>query len=322
MEDMRRREFLQMSSGAIAARPLGGYRLMDLPEQIDAGWYSRKRQFASLPMSRVAFVEHGQGPAALFVHGYPLNGFQWRGALERLHLHRRCIAPDAMGLGFTETPAEQIISPETQADVLVALLDSLKIDDVDLVANDSGGMVAQIFVAKYPKRVRTLLLTNCDVDTNNPPPQFLPLVSLARKGVLVDGFIVPQLKDKQLARSMKGIGGLAYSYPDRLSDEAIETYFRPLVATPLKKAQVEQYAIAMGTNALMEIREELHRWKGAARMVWAMKDTFFGVEWAEWLDRMLPGSHGVRRVEQANLFFPEEMPELIADEAKTLWGVS
>jgi hypothetical protein len=37
-------------------------------------------------------------------------------------------------------------------------------------------------------------------------------------------------------------------------------------------------------------------------------------------DRTLPGSTGVRRVEGANLFFPEEMPELFAEEATRLWS--
>ena len=45
------------------------------------------------------------------------------------------------------------------------------------------------------------------------------------------------------------------------------------------------------------------------------------MKWAEWLDRTLPGSRGVRRVEGAKVFFPEEMPELIAEEAKLLWRV-
>ena len=57
---------------------------------------------------------------------------------------------------------------------------------------------------------------------------------------------------------------------------------------------------------------------------WAMKremDTLFGVEWAEWLDRTRPGSRGVRRLGEANLFFPEEMPDLIAEEAEMLWNL-
>ncbi len=142
--------------------------LAKTPPRIGAAWYRRSRRFVDLSASRVAYVEHGRGPAALFVHGYPLNGFQWRGALERLHVHRRCIAPDLMGMGFTQTPKGQTISPENQATMLAMLLDALHVDAVDLVANDSGGLVAQLFVVKYPQRVRTLLLTNCDVDENSP----------------------------------------------------------------------------------------------------------------------------------------------------------
>ena len=204
--------------------------------------------------------------------------------------------------------------------MLVMLLDSLHINAVDLVANDSGGLVAQLFLAKYPSRVRTLLLTNCDVDENSSPPQFLPFIEQAKKGTFVDEFIVPQLKDKQVARSLQGMGGLAFTNPENLADETIETYFRPLVETPLKKSQVNEYAVSMGTNSLVAIREELHQWKGPARMVWGLKDVLFSVKWAEWLDRTLPGSRGVRRVEGANLFFPEEMPDLIAEEAARLWN--
>jgi hypothetical protein len=53
-----------------------------------------------------------------------------------------------------------------------------------------------------------------------------------------------------------------------------------------------------------------------------LKDTFFPVEWADWLHRTLPGSRGVRRLEDANLFFTEEMPDVIAEEARKLWNVS
>jgi haloalkane dehalogenase len=291
-------------------------------QPIDAKAFHATRKFADLPVSRVAYVERGHGLAALFVHGYALNGFQWRGALERLQVYRRCIAPDVMGMGYTQTPEGQVISPETQAEMLGMLLDSLHIDTVDLVANDSGGLVAQLFLAKYPHRVRTLLLTNCDVDENNPPPKFVPFIGLAKQGLLVDQFIVPHLNDKQFARSAKGMGGLAYTHPESFTDEVIETYFRPLVETPLRKSQLNQYTASFATNDLVGIREDLQRWKGPARMVWALKDVFFGVEWAEWLDRTLPGSRGVRRLEGANLFFPEEMPEVIAEEAMALWDSS
>ena len=42
------------------------------------------------------------------------------------------------------------------------------------------------------------------------------------------------------------------------------------------------------------------------RMVWRSKDPVFGVQWAEWLDPTLPNSHGIRRGEDAKLFFPKK----------------
>jgi len=316
---MTRRHFLKNSAAALPAVTTLPHIFAKHSLPIDAAWYQRFRRFANLPQARTAYVEAGHGPAALFIHGYPLNSYHWRGAIERLQTHRRCIAPDLMSLGLTETREGQTISPHTQAAMLAALLDHLHIDTVDLVANDSGGLTAQIFLSQYPNRVRSLLLTNCDVDRNSPPAGFLPLVDLARRGTLVDSFFIPQLNDKNLARSSKGLGGLAYTYPDRLTDETIDIYLRPLAQSQLRKKQLNQFTLALAVNDLVAIRENLGQWKGPARMVWGLKDPLFGVEWAEWLDRTFPNSRGIRRVEDANLFFPEEMPDLIAEEATHLW---
>ena len=110
-------------------------------------------------MARVAYVERGTVPvSALFMHGFPLNSYQWRGALQRLSKYRHCIAPDVMGLGFTEVPATQPITPATQAAMLAALLDRLNIHAVDLVANDSGGAVSRSFLSQL---IRTACVLCC-----------------------------------------------------------------------------------------------------------------------------------------------------------------
>jgi pimeloyl-ACP methyl ester carboxylesterase len=287
---------------------------------MNAKEFHASRKFANLPISRIAYVERGRGPAALFLHGYPLNGFQWRGALDRLSKHRRCIAPDFMGLGYTETPEDQNLSPQAQADMLAAFLDQLRIDAADLVANDSGGAVAQLFVARHPARVRTLLLTNCDVHENSPPAASLPFIEAARTGALAES-IARQLADKALARSPKGLGGVAYTDQANLTDEAIEYYFSPVVSSPLRKAQFNRYGISFETNPLVAIEPDLKRCAAPARIVWGTGDIFFDVSWAEWLNRTLPQSRGVRRIEGAKLFFPEEMPDIIAKEAVKLWSV-
>jgi pimeloyl-ACP methyl ester carboxylesterase len=315
---MRRRDFLLTTTAAAAGAVLGDVALRGTP-RLDARAYDARRRFTPTPFGRIAHVEHGAGPAALFVHGYPLNGFQWRGALERLGDVRRCLAPDLLGLGYTEAAVSQDLAPAAQAAMLVAWLDALRIDAVDLVANDSGGAVAQLLAAHHPARVRSLLLTNCDVHTNSPPAALAPVIAQARAGTLAETFLAPQLADPRRARMPDGLGGLAYTDPARLTDESVAYYFAPLLATPTRRAQFERYAVAFEPNPLARIEPLLRRVTAPARMVWGTGDPLFGVEWAAWLDTVLPGSRGVRRVEGAKLFFPEEMPALVAAEARALW---
>jgi pimeloyl-ACP methyl ester carboxylesterase len=276
------------------------------------------RRFAMTPFGRIAYVERGTGPAAVFLHGWPLNGFQWRGAIERLAGHRRCIAPDFVGLGYSEGPAGADVTPRAQARMIAALLDRLGIDAIDVVCNDSGGVIAQLFATLYPQRVRTLLITTTEVGQNNPPPSFRPVVQLARQGVLAQLFPVAALASYDQGRA--GGLGQAYTDPANLTDECIETYLRPLVSSPERIAQFHAYTVALDENVLVPIEPQLRRFRAPARLVWSEQAAGFPVETAQWLDQALPGSRGLRIVPGAKLFFPEEMPDIIAEEAVRLWS--
>ncbi len=287
---------------------------------LDAASAAALRRFVDTPFGRIACLERGAGPGALFLHGFPLNGLQWRGSLERLAPYRRCLAPDFMGLGYSEVSARQDLSPQAQADMLAAFLDRLGIASVDLIANDSGMTVAQLFAAQRPARVRTLLLTNGDVHENSPPAQMRNSINAAKAGSY-DQKMQRHLDDRIYARSGKGILGSAYMNPAGVTDETLEYYFAPLVASPLRRAQLNRHLAAHEPNPLPALAPALGRLDVPARMLWGTADPLFPVAWASWLDRTLPGSRGIRRVEGGRLFWPEEMPDLVAEEARRLWGV-
>jgi pimeloyl-ACP methyl ester carboxylesterase len=318
---MNRRTFLASSAGLAGAAlfPTHGESIAASGARAwTAAEFHGARRFADTRSGRIAYVERGRGPVALFLHGLPLNGFQWRGVMAACEDERRCLAPDFLGLGYTETRPDQDLAPLAQTAMIAAFLDALAIDAVDVVANDSGGAVAQLLAARHPARVRTLLLTNCDVHTNSPPKAMAPELEAARKGTLADG-LARHVTDKAFARSAEGIGGACFTSREHPTDEAIDCYFAPLVATPGRRAQLHAYLLAFEPNPLPAIEPALKRCQAPARMVWGTGDKYFGVEWAEWLDRTLPASRGVRRVEGAKLFFPEERPDLIASEARALW---
>jgi len=321
---MERRQFLGIA-GAIAAGATIGSEARsetrkDASKPTDAAAFRAARRMAKTPFCDIAYVERGRGKAALFLHGFPLNSFQWRGAIDRLSDRRRCIAPDFMGLGYTDVTPGQRITPDAQVAMLVALLDVLGVAHVDLVANDSGGAIAQLFVTRHRERVRTLLLTNCDTEPDSPPPAMKPVLEMARAGTFADAWIAKWVADKKLARSADGIGGMTYTYRAHPSDAAIDAYLAPLIATPERKTLLHAYALGLDPNPLAGIERDLKRCTVPTRIVWGTGDDIFRLDSAAYLDRTLPNSRGVRYLEDAKLFWPEEFPDVIAQEARALWA--
>ena len=318
---MQRRRFL---GSAIAM--IGGLAACRLTSQgtqphMTAAQFHGSRRYVQTSFGRIAYVERGAGQAALFLHGFPLSSYQWRDALVRLAPYRRCVAPDFMAAGYTQIADGQSVAPDAQVAMLVALLDALSIQSADVVASDSGGAVAQLLVVRHPQRVRTLLLTNCDAENDSPPAALLPVIEMAHAGTFVDRWLGAWLADKTLARSAQGIGGQAYADPAHPTDDAIESYFAPLVSSPRRKAKVHEYVIALERNPLQGIEPMLRRCTVPTRIVWGMADTIFSSSSPDYLDRTFGNSRGVRRLADSKLFWPEERPDVVAEEALGLWSV-
>jgi len=320
---MHRRDVLRIGAGAMActmiARPAFAARTFD---RFRASEWGLGRRFLSNRFGRIAYVDQGGGDPALLLHGYPLNGFQWRHAVEQLGLFYRCIVPDFLGLGASEAADGQDLSAPSQLAMILTLLDALRVDRVHVVASDSGGAVAQLLAAHHPERVRTLLLANCDTERQSPPQAMRPVIELARRGLYVKQWIEPWLENSDHARAPDQFGGMCYADPANPTDEAIQMYFGPLLSSPERARQVEAYAIAQSVNALSGIGPVLKRFPEPTRIVWGTADTIFDSANADFLDRAFGNSRGVRRLEGSKLFWPEERPDVVVEEADALWRKS
>jgi pimeloyl-ACP methyl ester carboxylesterase len=167
--------------------------------------------------------------------------------------------------------------------------------------------------------VRSLLLTNCDVETDSPPAALQPVLELAAAGVYADRWLEPWLTHKDEARSAKGLGGLCYSNPAHPTDAALEQYLAPLVTSLERKALVNRYTLGLSPNPLAGIAPLLKKCAVPARVVWGMSDTIFSSHSPDYLAGLFPRFSGIRRIQEAKLFFPEEYPDIIAAEARLLW---
>ena len=256
------------------------------------------------PSGRISYASAGSGPAALFVHGVVLNKHLWRHQLTELSDLRRCIAVDLLAHGDTEIASDQDVSVTANAKMLKEVLDVLKIDQVDLVGNDSGGGIAQIFAALNPERVRTLTLTNCDTHDNWPPKAFKPFVDMVKAGGLRDT-LNAMLADKTIFRS-SGALGPAYERPETVTDEDIETYLRPLVRTEQRTRDLQRFVVAFNNKHTRVIELQLRELRAPTLIVWGTDDVYFPVKWAYWLAETIPGAKPPVELEGARIFFPEE----------------
>src|SRR5215471_16946861 len=143
---------------ASAGTPSSSYEMSESTKE--GNKLSSIKHSIQTPSGRISYMEQGTGPVALFVHGVLLNGYLWRHQLADLSDIRRNIAVDLLAHGDTEIPPEEDVSVTANAKMLQEFLDALNIAQVDLVGNDSGGGIAQIFAALYAERVRTLTLTD------------------------------------------------------------------------------------------------------------------------------------------------------------------
>lgn len=269
------------------------------------------------PSGRIAYTEAGDGPVALFIHGILLNGHLWRHQIAALSDIRRCVAIDLLAHGDTEIAPDQDVSVTANAGMLLEFLDALGIDRVDLVGNDSGGGIAQIFAARHPGRVRSLTLTDCDVHDNWPPEAFKPFLEMAAGGGL-RGALDAMLADKDFYRSAQALGP-AYQHPERVTDATIEAYLRPLVRSDRRTDDLKRFLAAFDNRHTVAIEAGLRALAAPTLVVWGTDDVYFDKSWSRWLAEAIPGTRQRIELDGARLFFPEERADEFNRQLRAHW---
>jgi pimeloyl-ACP methyl ester carboxylesterase len=270
---------------------------------------SQPSKYIQTGSGRIAYVEQGVGPVALFVHGVLLNKHLWRHQMADLADIRRVIAVDLLAHGDTEIAPDQDVSVTANAGMLREFLDALKIDKVDLIGNDSGGGISQIFAANNPERVRTLTLTNCDVHDNWPPEAFKPFVEMTKAGGLKDT-LNALVSDKSVYRSLNALGP-AYEWPEKITDSDIDIYLQPHLRSEQRTGDLRRFVVAFDYKHTVAIESKLRQLHAPTLIVWGTDDVYFPIKWAHWLAKTIPSAKEPVVLEDARLFFPEERPETL-----------
>jgi pimeloyl-ACP methyl ester carboxylesterase len=281
---------------------------------MDVSTFNAHRRSLDTPAGDIAYTELGTGPAALFVHGVGTSGLLWRHVIENLSDTSRCIAIDLPAHGGT--PARDDMSATALAQVVADLCDGLGLTQVDLVGNDTGGAVAQIFAARHPERLRSLTLTNCDCEGNFPPADFAPVIDLAREGQ-----VAPVLTAIAADPSTWNTSPLAmaYEHPDQVPDEVWRAYLTASGGTAERARDFERLLAAIDPAEMAGVSESLRALEVPALIVWGTHESAFGLKWAYVLRDLIPGAR-VIEIDGARIFFPEERPGDLFPHLRRHWG--
>lgn len=265
--------------------------------------YSR---FADIHGVRIHYQEKGAGAPLVLLHGYTALTFAWKDVFDPLSQQFRVIAVDMKGFGFSGKP-DGDYTRRAQGDLVVRLLDHLKIDRAILCGNSMGGEVSMNAAVRHPERVSALILVDSSGVTVSGGGSVSP-------GVAYWPVIGPAVAALALTSDSLVRNGLRQCFYDKsiVTDEQVAAYYRPLKT---RGGQNAAY-LARKQAAIDPIEPEIGKIRQPTLIIWGAEDELIPLEAGRRLNSLIDGSRLVvfdkcGHVPQA------EMPERFAGEVRS-----
>lgn len=234
-------------------------------------------KFVEVDGVHVRYVDLGEGPAVVMIHGFGASADSWRPVLPGVAAHHRVIAVDLKGFGFTSRP-EGDYGPDAQAQLVWHVLDKLGVSDVAIVGHSWGSSVSLAMAVAHPERTRRVALYDAYV-YDEQIPQFFRWAQLGGIGELLFGWL----------------------YDERIEDRAPLAYYDHRWVTQARVDHVNESFDAPGTTAaalaavrghhFAALHERLKTFHKPVLLLWGENDEItpirFGHRLAQELDAKL-----------------------------------
>ncbi|HVS19282.1 MAG TPA: alpha/beta fold hydrolase [Planctomycetota bacterium] len=275
------------------------------------GEYPFASHLLDLGDARLHYLDEGprDGEALVVVHGNPTWSFYWRHALRRLRGTRRCVAPDHIGCGLSDKPADYSYRLTQHIENLERLLDALALERITLIVHDWGGPIGLGFAGRHPERVARLVITNTAAF---PGPA--PLCIRACRTPLLGALAV---------RGLNAFAGLAtvmaVEDASRMTPTVRRGYLAPYSSWATRIATlrfVEDIPLSphdASWSALLEVERGLARLAAKpACLIWGEKDWCFTPAYRRGFEERLPRAR-VHKAEHAGHYVLEDAREEVLD---------
>jgi len=221
---------------------------------------------------RMHYLDEGEGPAVLLLHGNPTWSFAFRRLIPALvSAGLRCVAPDHVGCGLSDKPARHRYTLEGRIDDVERLVDHLGIERFSLVVHDWGGPIGFGFAARRPESVDRIVAMNTAAFPSKRIPWRIAALKLPRIGPFVirglNGFVRPALTmavTRPLPPAVRR--GFLWPYRRWADRVAVDRFVRDIPLSPKHPS----YA------ALRAVGENLERFRDRPMLLaWGERDFCF-----------------------------------------------
>lgn len=278
---------------------------METPAWLDRSAWPFTARALTVDGARVHYIEEGQGPTVLLVHGTPTWAFEWRHVIAALRTRARVVAFDHLGFGLSERPAGAGYRPEDHAARFHRVVEALcPSGPLTLVLHDFGGPIALDWALEHPERLAHLVVTNTWMWRLDDDPD------LRWKARLAGGALMRWMY-RRLNASQKLIMPSAYAVKSRLTPAIHRQYLEVFPDADSRERVLFALAKALaGSSAYYDaLWQRRHRLAGVdVRVVWGTKDSAFPPRMIDrWLEACPQAQ--VTRLDDAGHWPHEESPD-------------
>lgn len=257
-----------------------------------------ERRRLRVTAGEVAFVDVGDGPVVVLLHGFPTNADLWRDEIMLLASRMRVIAPDLLGYGASDRPPDASdLDERAQARHMDELLAALGVDHAAVVGHDVGGVVAQLLALDGRVGVDALVLVDSPAFDSWPAEH-----------VRAIGDVPPERQTADVvADTVRRTFEIGMSHPERLDPMIVDAFVEPWREDP---AAFFAAARAISGEGLRGRERELEAFDAPALLLWGEDDPFQPPAIAERLSDLLPGS-AIALLPGCSHFVMEDAPRTV-----------
>jgi epoxide hydrolase 4 len=257
------------------------------------------------------YVEAGEGPLVVLLHGFPEFWYGWRRQIPALAAAGyRVVAPDMRGYNLSDRPVGwREYDTNLLAGDIAGLVKALGEERAQIVGHDWGAAVAYVLAMRHPEVVERLAILNVP-----HPERMLAAFRTARqlrKSWYMFFFQIPGIPERLIARDNFSFAkrSLRSGLPGSFTDEDLERYVEAWSRPGALTGMINYYRAALRRSP-RSAAASLVRIDAPTLVIWGQRDRFIGSELAEPLPRWVPNVR-VERIEGATHFVQHDAPERV-----------